>query len=465
MTLNKPLFVVSVLAMAAFVVGLAVPASANVYASGLTVTGDKSISYILNENADTGIQMQVWQVGGGMVYSQDLGALDKGTHNWTWNGAGGVAGNSYSIKIVASSAGHTGWTKISDDSTLCQFENPRGLAVNTYQNTANFGKIYVSNVRTSPTATGRAMQNGTYALNADCTDDGFHTGGVAWTNTSTTTAARHGCVGPDGHLYLADYSNDLAYEFSEDMSTATLLIDGTNKTANQWVRDICVTGTGADRKIYLANPYWVSGGDLSRTGIVGYDLGTNTRVTPGDTGTEIINFADNGLLYPYDVKRDSAGDWYSSQYRATAGTGAPLIKWQDGSAPIGPGNIMWQADQAYTYNNGFDIYEPGNLIAYCNFYSGDGSVYIFDMATGAYVDQFATGTETYKTPRDIAFDAAGNIVTVDNYTERMRIWSPGGENSFTTTSYFAFDVVPEPSSMLALLAGIPGLLIFKRRRH
>jgi flagellar hook assembly protein FlgD len=80
-----------------------------------------SLSYILNEDANTGVAMQVWQVGGGMVHSENLGGQTKGTHNWAWNGTGYVPGNSYKIKIVASDDGYGGWTKISVDQTSTSF--------------------------------------------------------------------------------------------------------------------------------------------------------------------------------------------------------------------------------------------------------------------------------------------------------------------------------------------------------
>ena len=58
------------------------------------------------------------------------------------------------------------------------------------------------------------------------------------------------------------------------------------------------------------------------------------------------------------------------------------------------------------------------------------------MSDGSYVDGFDAGTYI----QDIAFDAAGNLVTTDNNIEWMRIWSPpDGANSFTTESYFTFD--------------------------
>ena len=83
------------------------------------------------------------------------------------------------------------------------------------------------------------------------------------------------------------------------------------------------------------------------------------------------------------------------------------------------------------------------------------------MATGTYLTGFDAGNRL----REVAFDAAGNIITVDNSTEWMRVWAPGmGGNSFTSESWFQIAAVPEPSSLSALLMGLPVILLRRRRR-
>ncbi|MEJ5296946.1 MAG: PEP-CTERM sorting domain-containing protein, partial [Armatimonadota bacterium] len=99
---------------------------------------------------------------------------------------------------------------------------------------------------------------------------------------------------------------------------------------------------------------------------------------------------------------------------------------------------------------------PAGWVAYGHYNTGE--VFIFDMNTGAFIDSFDAGSRI----RDIAFDAAGNLYTVDNLTEWLRIWSPAGANSFTTESWF--EIVPEPASVLALGAGLVSLLGLRRRK-
>ena len=67
--------------------------------------------------------------------------------------------------------------------------------------------------------------------------------------------------------------------------------------------------------------------------------------------------------------------------------------------------------------------------------------------------------------RDVAFDAAGNLYTVSNSSETLRIYSPGGdwETLLGSDGTFSATIVPEPS-MLSLLA-LGGLALVLRRRR
>ncbi|MGQ9455039.1 MAG: hypothetical protein ACUVRS_08975 [Armatimonadota bacterium] len=446
----------SVLALtAALLVGLpCAVAWANVYASGLTLTGPSSISYILNDTADAGVVVQVWQVGGGMVYSESLGSQAKGVHTWSWNGSGYTPGNTYKIRIVASSAGYSDWTRISTDQTSTSFYLPLGVAVNKMQSSPNFGKIYISNAQAGTTAYGRACQDGIYILNADASEAGFATGGKDWVAAGNSSPFKS-TIGPDGHLYVVDYNNDLLWEFNEDLSAVTQLIDSSNKTANQYVAAVHVEGTQAagNRRLYLVNSNYY---DTARKGMIMYKLDGNATATPGDTGIQYIG-PTYFTYYPMDVARDSAGDWYMCQFRWNPAEAPALSKFADVPEDELPINsAVWETPKTSPYNGGYgiDIYEPYGWIAYGNFY--DGWVRIFNMYDGSYVGGFDAGSRL----RDIAFDAAGNIVTIDNITEWVRIWSPAGANSFTTESWFA---IPEPSCVAALAFGLP-LLVVRRRK-
>lgn len=446
--MNKHL--IPMVVAAAIVAAAAAPVWANVYASGLDKTGDNSFSYILNENADTGVTVEVWEVGGGMVYSENLGAQAKGAQSWTWNGTGYQAGKNYTVKVVAADDGYSGWTQISVDQTSTSFYVPVGVSVNRNKTSSNFGSVYVSNATAGTTAYGRATIDGLYRLKADMAEVNNGTAGVAWGGASGPWKS---AIGTDDRVYVVDLSNDLVHDVAPDLSSAVQLIDASNRTANQWVGAVVVEGTQAagNRKIYLAD---VNYNDNARKGLIQYDLGGNATVAPGDTGTQYIG-PTYYTFYPYDYVRDSNGDWYGTQFRYDPTQAEAIAKFADGPPPIN--TAVWTTPKTAPYNGGYclDIYEERGWVAYGNYY--DGFVHIFNMVDGSYVGGFDAGSRM----RDIAFDAAGNIYTVDNLTEWLRVWSPGDlANSFTTESYFT--IVPEPAAIILLALG--GLACMRRRR-
>lgn len=482
MTLKKPLFFVSVLVMAALVVGLATPTWANVFASNMKQTGDRSFSYILNEGAGTGVQAQVWQVGGGMVYSQDLGAQTKGLNTWNWSGVGGVVGGNYKIKVAATGANYSGWTKTSVNSTQNNFFLPLGVAVNKNQNSQYFGRVYVSEsagglTTTAPTNS-RTTQDGLYLLNADFSDavgqgNTARKGGVAWGTTNSPWRVE---VGPDNNLYVADWSDSHSglWMGDPDFVSASEILDSTGRAASGLnvthgsIDGFVVEGTGADRKIYTMDEDM--GTPATQTNSIWrYDIGTSSLFT-GAPSAIVYNDAANGdkiMNSLADIIHASDGTWWATQNRSgnTNDTLGSLLQIAaDGST------VLWKSVTGLAANSMVDplkkarglAYDPvNNILAVTT--NNVGKVQIFDPVGKTVIATITTVSNAIN--NDAVFDAAGNLYIVDSNNERLSVWSPSGANSFTAESWFSFAGVPEPSSLLALLAGLPGLLMFKRRRH
>jgi len=201
-----------------------------------------------------------------------------------------------------------------------------------------------------------------------------------------------------------------------------------------------VTQAGGDRKIYL-----VDGNNASaRKGLIEYNLGANAAAS--DQGTQVVTAAPLfNNYYGKDVARDSTNDWYLSSYRSTAGQASPIVKLDgDGAYPLDD-DVVWSASSAYAASpDGIDINEEAGIVAYTAY--DNGYVRIFDMGTGAFIEEFDTGPRG----RDLAFDAAGNMVVVDNGGEQARFWSPGGYTVATTTfdgSQTTFQVTRPPAQV------------------
>jgi len=416
------------------------------YASGISQVGN-TVSFVLNQNA---LSVEVLRDGGNPVYpGTAAGVLSFDMTGYT----------TFQIKVTGFQAG--GWTQYVPDGIDRSFYLPVGVSINKIPSSPNFGKVYISEGQGGTTATfGRTTTSGIYMLRADGVAAGWANGGKNWATAGNSSPFKS-TIGPDGHLYVASFSEDLVYEFSEDMTAVTQLIDASNKTTGQWVESIHVEGTqaGGDRVIYTVDSNYY-GGAPGRKGLIRYSLGGNAQATPGDTGTQVVGPTYFGF-YPRDVARDSSGNWYMNQFRSDP-TQAPAISKFDGSLPLPINTALWETLKQAPYNGayGIDINEAAGLVAYINYY--DGWVRLFDMATGAYVDGFDAG----RRGRELAFDAAGNLVTVDSLDEIARFWSPGGYTEAITAwdgTQWTFSVIPEPGSLSLLTLG--GLLLLRRRRR
>jgi len=235
------------------------------YASNVT-NGGTSVSFILNEPTDV---LKYSINGGAFVNSTD--GLGKGLHTFAIpsgatfsivadktaatgfliptggivgafpapnaNGACSVAANNSCTGLSIDSP-EAGFNLITDDSSaLSRYNSPRGLDVNKYPNTANFGSIYINNTAAGTLTGGNVIGpgatpanvprtttgKGLYALRADGTDAfGNVDAGVNPTNidtfpafvtagnsfgTGTTNSGYRIRVGDDGTIWATDYSD------------------------------------------------------------------------------------------------------------------------------------------------------------------------------------------------------------------------------------------------------------------
>ncbi|HQL80318.1 MAG TPA: PA14 domain-containing protein [Verrucomicrobiota bacterium] len=441
-TLRGLVLALAVTALSSFV-ARAVP-----YASGVVKSGD-TVTFILNQPAQSLVVLT-----NGVPMAHSIDSSTAGQKSFDMPGA-------TTFSIIVSNDVPKAWTQYVTDGPDRNFYTPLGVAVNKNPASANFGQVFVCNVTNATTAAGRATSDGIYVLRADGVAAGFGTGGVTWTGSLSPFKST---VGPDGHLYVADLSNDLCYELSPDLSSAVQLIDASNKSSGQYVNSLVVEGTQAagNRKIYLVNGNY---NDTARKGLICYDLGASATATANDKGTQVIGPTAWSGFYPYDVARDLNGDWYLNTYRSETNQAPPIIKFRGAGVWPLEDDVIWSASRWYAGGPfGIDVFDKAGLVAYTTYNTG--FIRFFDMDTGNFVEEFDAGTRG----RELAFDAAGNLITVDSSVEYARFWSPGGKTvaitSFdgTTTSFNLWPptVYAATTQSTATEGGAPGVFTLTR---
>ena len=203
-------------------------AELNIFASGLKAVQDGNkvnLTYVLNANATAG-EIQLLDAEGAVVKSFAAPLpefLTKGSHtiDIDLSEAGIPAGTyNWAVKVTAAAtealtqvtATAEGSTWVAADSALI-FYAPRGLAINTNPENANFGLIYVSSPNDGAADGGSTYsknhKKGLYVINPDLTlVNDFNVpylGGISWMGTSSAVnfSPHRLALDADGALYLS----------------------------------------------------------------------------------------------------------------------------------------------------------------------------------------------------------------------------------------------------------------------
>ena len=422
---------------------------ANVYATNIEVSAEVittgatntsvDISFVLNEDADSGVDVEIYS-GASLVRTITLATATKGTNSVTWDGtdAGGATlpDGDYTFEVTASDDGNATWTKISDDLKTVMY-SPKGVSINRNLDSPLFGTVYISNGYPGTSGNTGAFYNGDGVFLFSSAQDslGFSDGGVDW--SSSSNAPGKTSIGSDDRIYVTHYGTDELYVFDGmvDPASGFRLLDADNKVENQWVQGNFITGSGADRAIYTADGHYATG-----QGILKYTIGLEDTLLAGNYGELTVLRPNNGY-YQRDVEVDSQGNIYFCQMRADPNQAYPLLKYPAyGDTAMALADTLWTVPMTYTGAQGIALDESSNRVAWGSYYSG--TVYIHDMTTGALLNTIATGQSR---TQDLAFDAAGNLYTIDNGSEYWHIWSaPDGANSFTTPGLATITIETPP---------------------
>ncbi|MFQ5709533.1 MAG: FlgD immunoglobulin-like domain containing protein [bacterium] len=425
-------------------------AFANVYASQLKVTNPDGspfdgnfsdgtgaqLSFFLNDTASV-VTVTVKEVqSGATVATIDAGGLDAGPQSVEWDGTGSEAGKQYVFEVTAEqpTASSTDWTLFFDSGDINIFT--RGVAVVTDQSDPNFGLIFTSNDG-GPLGTGINIYN---------PDGSFHDPFLVAKDLTSGGSINYGTDAPlfaildyRGRLYVSLKDLGQVMRINRDF-TAEVVIDGLS-----FPKGLYVEGTGEDFTIYVAADNKILRGKL----------GTAASIQPSAMET-LANFSG---FSPRQVILDDDGFLYVTlRVSNDLGSDGKGIRKYDisGTLPVTDDDALWflMEDKTFIANDlavdrGTDLTSSADDILYFVTRAGDGNdqdgIWRIDDINSVFPDVVRIitedalygGDQNVQARATIDFDAAGNLIFMENANEHVFFVSPPSAspgNSFTTTS-------------------------------
>lgn len=428
--------------------------SANVFAAQLNITnpdgspfdGDftdgsgASLSFFLNDTAST-VTVEIIETGSGTVVATiNGGAMSRGMNAVAWDGSGSAMNVEYSIRVTAeqSSPSTTEWTVIWDSGDIDIFT--RGMAINNDQSDPDFGKIFTSNDG-GPLGTGINIYNADgsfhdpFLVAADVTSGG--------TITYGSDAPVFAVMDQQGRLYVSAVSNGEVIRINRDYS-ATVLMAGLSSP-----KGLYVEGDGADFTIYVS----------ADNRVLRADIGVADTF---DVANAVVEAEFTGF-FPHQLMLDDEGFMYATlrQSNSLGSDGRGIRKWDiSGATPVVDADALWfmNEDRTFIANDllmdyGSDRNSASDDVLYYTTRAGGGNdqdgVWQISDINSFFPDTVRIVTEDDLYGADdninaraaIDFDAAGNIVLMENSNEHVFFLAPpatGPTNSFTTTSAVTF---------------------------
>lgn len=415
----------------------AMAADLNIYASGLKARGMDSnkiikVDYVLNAPA-TAVEIHVLNADQSVALTvplTDEASLTQGAHVADIDVSTLEVGE-YAWEVKATAAGKEELVRVSDDSEKFIFYATRGVVVNNYPETDDFGTVYVSmnanGANDGGTQTSKTQQIGIFIydalLNLKNTGNAGYKGGV----TMGAGVPFRIQVAADGKLFMSGYNEKVHGVWVTDGKMQEDFQQVLPQASLVYGFDVDKTETGYS--IYALEDITYNNacfGAFKR-----YDVTAIPHDAPGDTiasASQVVqgNNSDN-------VITDGRGGWFLSQYRSADTEALSIIShvnkdgikdWNSATAALGLSN---------SNRGAMGMNKDKTLLGIAN----------AKKATVFSVAWDETGlpllTQLYSTPElgnaidGIAFDYADNLYVVSSSTELLYIFAPAkAENTETT---------------------------------
>lgn len=433
------------------------------YASGISESGG-NVSFFLNEAAD-----KVSVVFSGPGSTLDLGALDRGAHSFP-------RGTAASFQIQVTKSAPPVWTRISDDDTnaLLQFFAPISLSVNRNPASTNFGRIYVLEDG-GPVGGSRLTTEGIFVLNPDISDafaqgdTGLQAGLSAYDIWAGTGGAdRYDPyqieVGDDDYVYISDANDPRGGLLRADPSVTIgePVLEGIGNTIAPTIHTV-LYGVHTKGSLAAGNlTVWATDGQWSQgfNSVLRWDIGAgplpyNTApvtVAPGTAGSERdsdLDVAPDGNIFVAVSVDGGTGDTGIPAVQVLSPTGTPL--WSS----------VIEGTDIFTNAYSLEVSPDNTKLAIIR---RDRQTWIVGLTNGpngrlpdiAQTNLLATFTVGSGNGRSIAWDLAGNLYVGNRVTERVRIFSPGGTTTATTSSTGTF-AITVPANAVTISSSVASI--------
>lgn len=429
--MKKVLFLLSFLCL--FAAGMSA-SELNIYASGLRVnsvnaeTNEVTIDYFLNAPA-TALEFQLLNASTGAIVKTvaitGSGNLAKGSHSGVSLDLSDAVGGTYKWALKATADANAALTQIIDGTAAQYFMySPRGIAVNNFPETDNFGYVYVSNaVAKSGSQTkgifvyNNALQlqntSGTGYKDASWSTD--NAGGTA-SNNCLATPYRV-CVGEDGNVYvsctIADNEGVWMMDCSGETPSFSQII-----TTNLY--GIYVTGKGSDRVLYGIN---------SSLKLMQYPFGNTIPYTTA--GTE--KYSSSAMTTkPTSIAPDPYGGWWIGQYRYTDADATPIFFHISATGAKDCSSYNKGTTLSNTQRGTLGVNKDATLLA--TYTAKQVKVFSVSYTDGvpSVTYQWTTG-DIGNNIDGIAFDYANNLYITSSSPEKVFVYSTPKASNICTT--------------------------------